>query len=57
MNVPRGLLTTHPAGWRMSRTTERRRMAIAPVQLIVPGFDQPEFEGKVLAEQGNLTEE
>jgi hypothetical protein len=31
-------------------------MAIGPVQLIVLGFDEPEFKGEVLAELDRLKE-
>jgi hypothetical protein len=55
-------LTVHPDRSDDPGDDRREAMAIGPVQLIVLGFDEPEFKGEVLAgaklkEQSILTEE
>src|SRR3954468_18510438 len=37
-------------------TNERSKMAIGPVQLVVLGFDKPDFHGEVIAELEKLRE-
>src|ERR1700760_1568333 len=46
-----------PRGWcRAEIQSEGRKMAIGPVQLIVLGFNHPDFHGEVIAELERLRE-
>jgi uncharacterized membrane protein len=45
-----------PAGKEARRSKKRQKMAIGPVQLIVLGFDQPDFHGEIIAELERLRE-
>jgi len=50
-------MTEHPTHWTISvNDKEEGLMAIGPVQLIVLGFDEPEFKGEILAELDRLKE-
>jgi uncharacterized membrane protein len=40
----------------LARATKERVMAIGPVQLLVLGFDQPDFQGEIQAELDRLKE-
>src|SRR3954452_25133583 len=52
----RTTLPLPPSGpaWRPAVATDRRDMAIGPVQLIVVGFPHPDFHGEVIEELERL---